>query len=96
MGIAARRSGIGAGILAFFGVEMLGGANDVLASFLTLQVATITLLLQVGQVVVPIAVGYAVYRLCRARRDRARVEGDDAGIAIRRNSSGGFVEPGES
>jgi len=91
-----RRTGIGAAILTFFAVQMIAGANDVLATFLTIQVATLTLLLQIGQFVLPIAVGYAVYRLCRARRDRAdRGLGDESGIAIQRNASGGFGEPEE-
>jgi ubiquinol-cytochrome c reductase cytochrome b subunit len=91
-----RRTGIGAAILTFFAVQMVAGANDVLATFLTVQVATLTLLLQIGQFVLPIAVGYAVYRLCRARRDRAdRGLGDESGIAIQRNASGGFGEPDE-
>lgn len=91
-----RRSGIGAAILTFFLVQMVAGANDVLATFLTVQVATLTLLLQIGQVVLPIAVGYAVFRLCRARRDRADPGGpDEAGVAIHRNASGGFGAPEE-
>jgi ubiquinol-cytochrome c reductase cytochrome b subunit len=88
---APRRTGIGAGILTFFLVQMVAGANDVLAIFLTVRVETLTLLLQIGQVVLPVAVGYLVYRLCRARRDRAgRATDDDAGIEIRRTASGGF------
>jgi ubiquinol-cytochrome c reductase cytochrome b subunit len=91
-----RRSGTGAGILTFFLVQMIAGANDVLATFLTVRIETLTLLLQVGQVALPILVGYAVYRLCRARRDRGDSAGTsdagDAGVPIRRNASGGFGE----
>jgi ubiquinol-cytochrome c reductase cytochrome b subunit len=93
---APRRSGIGAAILTFFLVQMVAGANDVLSIFLTVRVETLTLLLQIGQIVLPIAVGYSVYRLCRARRDRADAgSANEAGIAVRRNASGGFVEPHE-
>jgi ubiquinol-cytochrome c reductase cytochrome b subunit len=62
------RTGIGAAILAFFGLLTVAGGNDVLARSLSIRIDTMTLVLQLLLLPLPIAVGWLTYRQCKARQ----------------------------
>ena len=90
---APGRTAIGAAVLTFFLIQTLAGGNDVLATFLDVQVETLTLAFQVLQVALPIAVAVIVYRICRERLRRGRsVVAAPGGVALRRTADGGFEE----
>lgn len=65
------RTAIGAGGLAFGIVLMLAGGQDVYAVWLNVPVTTVTLVLQLGLVIVPPAAAMLTWRACR---DLARAE----------------------
>jgi ubiquinol-cytochrome c reductase cytochrome b subunit len=87
------RTGFGAGVLAFAGILTLAGSNDVLATFFSVQVETITRVLRVAVFVVPLVAGWVVYRIARELRDRdVHPVRDAATRTLRRTAGGGFEE----
>jgi ubiquinol-cytochrome c reductase cytochrome b subunit len=87
------RTGFGAGVLAFAGILTIAGSNDVLATFFSVQVETVTRALRVAVFVVPLVVGWGTYRIARELRDRDLHPMRDAGPrTLRRSASGGFEE----
>jgi ubiquinol-cytochrome c reductase cytochrome b subunit len=85
------RSGIGAAGLSFFTVLMLAGSNDVLATFLGIEVDTLNTYLQAALFVLPVVIGVVTFRICRDLRDRdARPISHPGRTRIRRNAGGGF------
>jgi ubiquinol-cytochrome c reductase cytochrome b subunit len=87
------RTGIGAGVLTFAVILTVAGSNDVLARFFDVPVEWITAALRGILLVVPPAVGYLAYEVCRELR--AGAWGFDRGgrwIRLRRSATGGFEE----
>jgi ubiquinol-cytochrome c reductase cytochrome b subunit len=97
---APKRTAIGAAVLTFFVVLTIAGGNDVIAFYLNVPVATITTALQVGQVLIPVAVGLIVYLLAVGKRRRMRTgvpdEAGRDGEPLERTESGAFVEDHEA
>jgi ubiquinol-cytochrome c reductase cytochrome b subunit len=93
------RTASGIAFLTLFAVLTLAGGNDVLAFYFSTEVELLTRVFRILAIVLPVAAWILVYRACRARLER----GDEpssgqpprGGIALRRNSSGGFEEAGE-
>ncbi len=90
------RTATGVAVLTFFGVQLLAGANDVLALFFRVNLNDLTWFLRIMLVLAPVLTWLLTYRLCRERqRGRAGHVGA-AGTAIRRGPSGGFIDPDEA
>ncbi len=85
------RSAIGAAGVGFFAVLLFAGSNDVLATFLDVEVDALNSILRVAVFVVPAVVGWGTLRICRdlqmrdphpiARPQRSRIV---------RNPGGGY------
>jgi ubiquinol-cytochrome c reductase cytochrome b subunit len=85
------RTGIGAAGVTFFAVLMFAGSNDVLAAFLRIEVDSLNTLLKVATFVLPTAIGYATFRICRDLRDRdPRPIAQPPRSRVRRNAAGGY------
>ncbi|MEZ5256677.1 MAG: cytochrome b [Ilumatobacteraceae bacterium] len=86
------RTAIGVAALSVVGVLLLAGAQDVIADTLSVPLATVRRLLQIGLLLVPAASGWFTFRLARslARRD------DPSVVEIRRGDSGGYAERPEA
>jgi ubiquinol-cytochrome c reductase cytochrome b subunit len=59
------RTAIGAGLLTFFLVMLLGGSEDVIAVFLSTSVQAVVWTLRISLVVAPLIVGPVTYLLCK-------------------------------
>ena len=91
------RSGVGAAVLTFAIVLTLGGSNDVLARFFGIPVEWITDALRAGLAVLPAAVGFATYAVCRDLRAGGDLpEPGPRWVHLRRSGSGGFEEEDET
>ncbi|GHH85132.1 cytochrome bc1 complex cytochrome b subunit [Streptomyces capitiformicae] len=88
------RTGLGAAWLSLYGVLLIGGGNDIVATHLHLSINAITWFVRIGFFVVPVATFIITKRICLGlqRRDRAKVlHGRETGI-IKRLPHGEFVE----
>ncbi|MDQ3877088.1 MAG: ubiquinol-cytochrome c reductase cytochrome b subunit, partial [Actinomycetota bacterium] len=56
------RSGIGAGVLTFYGVLLLAASNDVIARNLHASVSSVTAAFRIALIVLPVVVGMVVCR----------------------------------
>ena len=85
------RTGLGAAVLAFYGILFMAGGNDVMAGIFGVAPESITNLFRVALLVVPVAVFLVTRRVCRdlSARDFHPTLGV-AGTRIRRNTEGGF------
>jgi ubiquinol-cytochrome c reductase cytochrome b subunit len=90
---APMRSALGAAAIALMVVLFLAGSNDVLATYLQIEVDTFNTVLKVALFLLPPVVGLLTFALCRDLRDRQRHPIDDPGtMTVRRTGSGGFEE----
>jgi hypothetical protein len=72
-------------------VLMLAGSNDVLATFLHVEVDSLNDVLKVLGIVLPFVVGALTFRICRDLRDSgSRPATAPPRTTIRRNAEGGF------
>ncbi|WP_149822705.1 cytochrome b [Streptomyces tailanensis] len=88
------RTGLGAAWLSLYGVLLIGGGNDIVATHLHLSINAITWFVRIAFFVVPVATFIITKRICLGlqRRDRAKVlHGRETGI-IKRLPHGEFVE----
>jgi quinol---cytochrome-c reductase cytochrome b subunit len=83
------RSAVGAGGVTFFTVLMLAGSNDVLATFLSIEVDSLNAILKVGLFVLPAVVGLVTFRICRDLGN-ARPIARPERLRVRRNTRGGY------
>ncbi|HEX9044830.1 MAG TPA: ubiquinol-cytochrome c reductase cytochrome b subunit, partial [Candidatus Limnocylindrales bacterium] len=87
------RTATGAAAISLFVVVTLAGANDVIGIFLDIPIETLTGVLRVLVVAVPVVAWLLTYRLASHRRDRGAPSGGrPRGIRLRRTASGGFEE----
>ena len=89
------RTATGLAILAYFVVLTLAGGNDVLARVLHVNVESLTTVLQVAVIVVPVATWLIAYRLARTLRDRPSHKAPAGPRALVRGPTGGFEESEE-
>jgi ubiquinol-cytochrome c reductase cytochrome b subunit len=90
---APGRTATGVAILSVFLIQTIAGGNDVLAVLLNVQVETLTLLLQILLVTLPVALWLLTYRLCRERARRGHDQRPrPGGVLVRRTAAGGFEE----
>jgi ubiquinol-cytochrome c reductase cytochrome b subunit len=87
---APLRSAVGAGGIAFMTVLMLAGSNDVLATFLRVEVDTLNDVLKVLAIVLPFLVGAITFRICRDLQDIGARPVASVRTEVRRNAEGGF------
>jgi quinol---cytochrome-c reductase cytochrome b subunit len=90
------RTSTGVAVLTFFGVQLLAGANDVLALFFRVNLIDLTWFLRIMLVVAPVLTWLITYRLCRERQRWHAGHVGPGGTAIRRGPSGGFIETEET
>ena len=93
------RTAIGAGVLVFYAVLTLAGGQDLIAQRLGVTIASVTEALRIALLVLPLAVGYLTWRICRDLRSEApEPEGRPAGGAVDgpEEGSGGEVGDGDS
>ncbi|MGW3419931.1 cytochrome bc1 complex cytochrome b subunit [Streptomyces phaeochromogenes] len=88
------RTGLGVAWLSLYGVLLIGGGNDIVATHLHLSINLITWFVRIGFFVVPVIAFVITRRVCMAlqRSDRDKVlHGRESGV-IRRLPHGEFVE----
>ncbi|MFC8666133.1 cytochrome bc complex cytochrome b subunit [Streptomyces sp. NPDC057199] len=88
------RTGLGVAWLSLYGVLLIGGGNDIVATHLHLSINAITWFVRIGFFVVPVIAFIITRRVCMAlqRSDRDKVlHGRESGV-IRRLPHGEFVE----
>ncbi|AXK32772.1 cytochrome bc complex cytochrome b subunit [Streptomyces armeniacus] len=88
------RTGFGAAWIAWYMVLLIGGGNDVVATFFHLSINAITWFVRIGFFVVPILTFIITKRICLGlqRKDREKVlHGRESGI-IKRLPHGEFIE----
>ncbi|MFJ4789190.1 cytochrome bc complex cytochrome b subunit [Streptomyces sp. NPDC088794] len=88
------RTGLGVAWLSLYGVLLIGGGNDIVATHLHLSINAITWFVRIGFFVVPVLAFLITKRFCMGlqRRDRDKVlHGRETGV-IRRLPHGEFVE----
>jgi ubiquinol-cytochrome c reductase cytochrome b subunit len=78
------RSAIGAGVLAFYVVLLVAGAQDLVATSIPAPISTLTTVLRIALVVVPVLVALLTYKFFRdlaagARRHAAARAREDRG-----------------
>jgi len=85
------RTGLGAAMLAFYGILFMAGGNDVLAGIFGVAPESITNLFRFGLFAVPVGVFLVTRKVCQdlARHDFHPTLGF-AGVRIRRTATGGF------
>jgi ubiquinol-cytochrome c reductase cytochrome b subunit len=90
---APLRSAIGAAGLTLMSVLTVAGSNDVMARLFDVEVDRLNVWLRWGLLVLPLAIGFAVYRACRelARRDLHPVSRPKR-LDVRWSPTGGFEE----
>jgi ubiquinol-cytochrome c reductase cytochrome b subunit len=87
------RSALGAAGIAFMTVLFLAGSNDVLATYLQIEVDTFNTVLKVMLFATPVLAGAITFAICRDLRDRPRSPIARPGtMTVRRTDSGGFEE----
>ena len=86
------RTATGLATLAYFLVLTIAGANDVIARVLHVDVGSLTALLQVAVIAVPIGTWLIAYRLASILRARPSDQGTSGPRAIVRGPMGGFEE----
>ena len=92
------RTATGVAILTLFGVLTLAGGNDVIAFYISSEIETLTNILRVVAIGLPLLAWVVTYRLCVARlRTRVATGGEPViqrrgGTALRRTPEGGFEE----
>jgi ubiquinol-cytochrome c reductase cytochrome b subunit len=59
------RTAVGSGVLAFYGVLVLGGAQDIIAQKLRVSIVPLTNTLRILLVVLPVVVAAIAYKFCR-------------------------------
>jgi ubiquinol-cytochrome c reductase cytochrome b subunit len=93
---APLRSAIGAAGVAFFGVLLLAGGNDVLATFLQIEVDSLNTFLRWALLLGPVVAFAATWAICRdlRARDVHPVERVERTTFVR-TSEGGFAEAPE-
>ncbi|UUU21303.1 cytochrome bc1 complex cytochrome b subunit [Streptomyces sp. DSM 40750] len=88
------RTGLGVAWLSLYGVLLIGGGNDIVATHLHLSINAITWFVRIGFFVVPVLAFIVTRRICLGlqRRDRDQVlHGRETGI-IKRLPHGEYVE----
>ncbi|MBC9724614.1 cytochrome bc complex cytochrome b subunit [Streptomyces sp. TRM68367] len=88
------RTGLGVAWLSLYGVLLIGGGNDIVATHLHLSINAITWFVRIAVFVVPVIAFSVTKRICLAlqRRDRAKVlHGRETGT-IKRLPHGEFIE----
>lgn len=88
------RTGLGVAWLSLYGVLLIGGGNDIVATHLPLSINAITWFVRIGFFVVPVVAFVVTKRICLGlqRRDRDKVlHGRETGI-IERLPHGEYVE----
>jgi ubiquinol-cytochrome c reductase cytochrome b subunit len=89
------RTALGAATLAFYGILLLAGGNDVLAGIFRIAPEDITLAFRVLIVVVPLVVFFVTRSVCRGlARDDLHPTEPPAGDRIVRTATGGFEPVG--
>jgi ubiquinol-cytochrome c reductase cytochrome b subunit len=90
---APLRSAIGAAGLTLMTVLTVAGSNDVMARLFDVEVDRLNVWLRWGLVVLPLGVGYAVYRACRelGRGDLHPVRRPKR-LEVRWSPAGGFED----
>lgn len=86
------RTAFGAAALAWYGVLLLAGAQDILAYVFAVPLPALTWTLRAAFFVVPAVVFWLTRRLCLALQDRERellTEGGETGL-VRQGAEGGF------
>jgi ubiquinol-cytochrome c reductase cytochrome b subunit len=94
------RTAFGVTILTIFGILTLAGGNDVIAFYFATEIEALTNTFRVLTIIGPPLAFIVTYRVCKARRDRARAAGTEAaaeprlrgGTLLRRTPGGGFEE----
>lgn len=90
---APLRTATGVALLTFFIVLTVAGGNDVLAVMFHLNIVDLTNALRAMLVILPLVLWIVAYRMCmQLKRRRTAVLVPASGLAIDRNSSGGFDE----
>jgi ubiquinol-cytochrome c reductase cytochrome b subunit len=88
------RTALGAAVLGFYILLFIGGGQDIIAQKLTVSVRTVTVVLQVALLVVPLTVAAITYKLCRdlAADDLGHPAGHDetTGQPVRAGATGGM------
>jgi ubiquinol-cytochrome c reductase cytochrome b subunit len=88
------RTGLGVAWLSLYGVLLIGGGNDIVATSLHLSINAITWFVRIAFFVVPVLAFYITKRICLGlqRRDRDKVlHGRESGT-IKRLPHGEFIE----
>ncbi|MFM9674985.1 cytochrome bc1 complex cytochrome b subunit [Streptomyces brasiliscabiei] len=88
------RTGLGVAWLSLYGVLLIGGGNDIVATHLHLSINAITWFVRIGFFVVPVLAFVVTKRICLGlqRRDRDQVlHGRETGI-VKRLPHGEYVE----
>ena len=91
---APRRSGVGAGALAFMVLLTLAGSNDVMARFFSVPVETVTEILRGVVLIAPLIAGWVTYVVCRELK-AAEGRPAEAWHAVRRGAGGGYLTEDE-
>ncbi|HWC31559.1 MAG TPA: cytochrome b, partial [Actinomycetota bacterium] len=90
---APMRTAVGVGALAFTAILTLAGSNDVLGAFFGVPVETVTRVLRVLVLLLPLVAAFFAYRLCRSLRDRGvHPLSDPERVRLRQDARGGFRE----
>ena len=85
------RSATGVAGLSIFFVLFLAGANDIIATLLTVPVETVTRILQVLVIAAPIVCWLVTFYICRKLRDSDLHPAEPtAGLVLRRTASGSY------
>ena len=90
---APNRTAIGLASVAFVTILFLGGAQDVIATTLSISVGHVTTFLQIALLVVPPITFVVSRRACRSLRDRPGPERTERRVPIARTASGGYAIP---
>ncbi|WP_326723775.1 cytochrome bc complex cytochrome b subunit [Streptomyces sp. NBC_00243] len=91
---APTRTGLGVAWLSLYGVLLIGGGNDIVATHLHLSINSITWFVRISFFAVPVLAFVVTRRICMGlqRRDRDKVlHGRESGL-IKRLPDGEFVE----
>ena len=83
------RTGIGAGVIAFYVILFFAGGSDVLATVFDVSVTGLLVAFRVMLLAVPPAVTFVTYRLCKEANRLPDLEGGPP--VVSRTESGGYV-----
>ena len=87
---APRRTATGVAGLTFVTVLFVGGAQDVVAGTLDMQVGHVTTVLQVAALAGPVVAWYVTWRVCLALQRRPRPERTERTVVVEQDVSGAF------